>query len=367
MRGANEPEGAGPGARPALPEVAVAGVDVVRLRLPLARPFVTASGVEEVKEALLVRAVGADGTEGWGECPALSAPTYTAEWVDGAEAVLRRFLVPAAVAGRPSGVVGHPMAAAAVQAAVLHLRLAAGGTTLPAWLGGVRDRVPCGVAVGIAGSIDELVAEVAGHVATGYRRVKLKVGPGWDVEPVRAVRATWPTLPLGVDANGAYRRHDLDGTLAALDRCGLREIEQPLPADDLVGLAEVAAALETPVCLDESITSALTLETALALGAADRVNLKPARVGGVDEALRVHDLARERGVPLWVGGMLETGVGKAVNVALAALPGVTEPGDLPASSRWFAADVTEPWEVAADGTMAVRPMGPVRLPASGPR
>ncbi|MBW3547259.1 MAG: o-succinylbenzoate synthase [Actinobacteria bacterium] len=356
----------GPHARPTLPEVAVAAVDVVRLRLPLAHPFVTASGVERAKEALLVRAVGPDGDEGWGECPALAAPTYTAEWVDGAEAVLRRFLVPAAVAGRPSGLVGHPMAAAAVEAAVLHLRLAVAGTTLPAWAGAVRDRVPCGVAVGIAGSIDELVAEVAGHVATGYRRVKLKVCPGWDVEPVRAVRTTWPELSLAVDANGAYRRSDLDGALGGLDRCRLAEIEQPLPADDLLGLAQVTAALETPVCLDESITSAATLETALALAAGDRVNLKPARVGGVQEALRIHDLARERGVPLWVGGMLETGVGKAVNVALAALPGVTEPGDLPASNRWFAADVTEPWEVAPDGTMAVRPLGVVRLPGSLP-
>nr|MDP9020772.1 o-succinylbenzoate synthase [Actinomycetota bacterium] len=246
----------------------------------------------------------------------------------------------------------------------LHLRLTAAGTTLPAWLGAVRERVPCGVAVGIAGSIDDLLAELAEHVDTGYRRVKLKVRPGWDVEPVRAVRATWPGLSLGVDANGAYRRSDLEASLAGLDRCGLCEIEQPLPEDDLVGLAEVAAALETPVCLDESITSAALLEAALALGAADRVNLKPARVGGVGEALRIHDLARDRGVPLWVGGMLETGVGKAVNVALAALPGVTEPGDLPASDRWFAADVTEPWEVAPDGTMAVRPLGIVRLPDS---
>jgi O-succinylbenzoate synthase len=363
-RGWSQPVGSPATGRPPLPAVAVADVDVVRVRLPLARPFVTASGTEHVKEALLVRAVGVDGTEGWGECPALAAPTYTAEWVDGAEAVLRRFLLPAAVAGRPAGIVGHPMAAAAVEAAVLHLRLATAGTTLPGWLGAVRDRVPCGVAVGIAGSIDDLVAEVAHHVATGYRRVKLKVRPGWDVEPVAAVRATWPDLALGVDANGVYRAHDLDGALGDLDCFGLCEIEQPLPADDLVGLAEVAAALEAPVCLDESITSVATLETALSLGAADRVNLKPARVGGVEEALRVHDLAHGRGLPLWIGGMLETGVGKAVNVALAALPGVTEPGDLPASSRWFAADVTEPWEVAPDGTMAVRPMGPVRLPPS---
>ena len=341
-----------------------ANIEVVRGRLALARPFVTASGTETSKEVLWIRARSAEGAEGWGECAALSTPSYSAEWLEGAEAVLRRFLVPAAFAGRPARVVGHPMARAALEAAVLHLRVAASGTTLAAWAGAVRDRVACGVAVGIAGSVEELMAEVAGFVDDGYQRVKLKVRPGWDLEPVRAVRSAWPDLALGVDANGSYERSDLGGVLATLDRLGLVEIEQPLAPDDLVGLAHVAGKLDTPVCLDESIASAADLETALALGAVDHVNLKPGRVGGVAEALRIHDLARTRGVPLWIGGMLDTGVGKAVNVALAALPGVTLAGDLPASRRWFADDVTEPWEVAADGTMAVRPLGEVRLPAT---
>ncbi|CAN5129921.1 o-succinylbenzoate synthase [soil metagenome] len=310
-----------------------------------------------------MRAVGADGAEGWGECAALATPGYNSEWVDGAEAVLRRFLVPAALAGRPSGVVGHPMASAALEAAVLHLRLAAAGTTLAGWAGAVRDRVACGVAVGIADSVDELLAEVAGFVDDGYQRVKLKIRPGWDIEPVRAVCSAWPDVPLGVDANGSYERSDLAGSLSALDRLGLVEIEQPLAAGDLIGLGEAARRLDTPVCLDESIASAADLETALALGAVDHVNLKPGRVGGVAEALGIHDLALARGVPLWIGGMLDTGVGKAVNVALAALPGVCIPGDLPASRRWFRDDVTDPWEVASDGTMAVRPLNSVRLPA----
>lgn len=345
-----------------LPHVEVAALDVVRALLPLRRPFATAHGVEHERMVVLVRATGTDGAVGWGECPALAAPTYTGEWADGAAAVLERFLLPAALAGRPAGVVGHPMATGALDAALLQLRLAAAGTTLAAWLGAVRDRVPCGVAVGVAASVDELVAEVAGHVGDGYRRVKLKVRPGWDVEPVRAVRAAWPGLPLGVDGNGAYRLADLDGPLRALDRLDLVEIEQPLPADDLVGGAAVCAALGTPVCLDESITSVGALESALALGACDHVNLKPARVGGVAAARAVHDLAVERGVPLWVGGMLETGVGKAVALAFAALPGATLPGDLAASSRWFAGDLTEPYEVDADGTMAVREAGAVLLP-----
>ncbi len=349
------------GTRAPLLEVAPSHIEVVRGRLALASPFVTAHGTETCKEFLLVRAVDADGREGWGECAALASPSYSAEWVDGAEAVLRRFLIPASLGQRPAGVVGHPMAAAALEAALLHLRLAAVGTTLAAWAGAVRDRVGCGVAVGIPASIDALVAEVAGFVDQGYQRVKLKVRPGWDVEPVRAVRSAWPDLALGVDANGSYRQTDLDGALAVLDGLDLVEIEQPLAADDLVGLAEAVRVLATPVCLDESIGCVSDLETVLALGAADHVNLKPGRVGGVVEALRIHDLALDRGVPLWIGGMLDTGVGKAVCVAFAALPGTTLPGDLPASRRWFTDDVTDPWEVASDGTMAVRPLGKVHV------
>lgn len=345
-----------------LPEVAVTALEVVRTVLPLRRPFVTASGVERERHVVLVRACAENGSVGWGECPALGAPTYTGEWADGAEAVLRQFLVPAALAGREPGVVGHPMAAGAVEGALLQLRLAAADVALAPWLGAVRDRVPCGVAVGVAGSVDELLAEVGEHVSAGYRRVKLKVRPGWDVEPVRAVRATWPDLALGVDANGSYGPGDLDGPLRALDELGLVELEQPLPASDLLGSAAVRAALVTPICLDESITCADDLAVALAVGACDHVNLKPARVGGVTAALAVHDLALARGVPLWVGGMLETGVGKAVALAFAALPGATLPGDLPASSRWFDTDVTDPFEVAPDGTMGVREAGPVRLP-----
>lgn len=360
--GSVTPTGQLPGpSRVELPEVRLVELEVVRTVLPLRRPFLTAHGLEDARQVVLVRATDAHGAVGWGECPALSAPTYTGEWADGAEAVLRRFLVPAALVGRPHGVVGHPMAAGAVEAAVLQLRLAAAGLSLASWLGAVRDRVPCGVSVGIAGSVDELVDEVAGHVAAGYGRVKLKVRPGWDLEPVRAVRSTWPDLALGVDANGSYAVADLEGALGALDRCELVEVEQPLPAADLLGTAAVRAAMSTPVCLDESITCVADLEVVLALGSCDQVNLKPARVGGIRSALAVHDLAVANGLPLWVGGMLETGVGKAVALAFAALPGVTLPGDLAASSRWFEADLTEPFEVAADGTMGVREAGPVRL------
>lgn len=335
--------------REQLPAVVPVEMEVVRRSLPLRRPFEAAHGTTTVRDVVLVRAVGPDGAEGWGECSALPAPTWTGEWAGGAEEVLRRFLVPAALAGRPSGVVGHPMASAAVEAAVLKLRLAAAGTTLAAWAGATRDRVPCGVAVG---QVDGAVDAVAEAVAAGYRRVKLKVSPATGLDHVAAVRRTWPDLPLGVDANGSFSLDDLP--VDALDDLGLVEVEQPLAADDLVGLAEAARRLATPVCLDESIGSADDVRTALALGAAGAVCLKPGRVGGVDEALRIHDLCLAEGVPLWVGGTLSTGVAKGVEVALAALPGVTRPGDLPASSWWFETDVTEPWDVAADGTMAVR-------------
>jgi O-succinylbenzoate synthase len=346
--------------RPALPEVRPVDLEVVRTTIPLVTPFTTAWGTEEAREVLLVRARDRDGHEGWGECGALSSPGYTGEWVDGAEAVLRRFLVPAAREGRGAVLPGHPMASAAVAAALLDLRLAVAGRDLPSWLGAARDRVPAGVAVGIAPSLDALVAEVADHVVAGYQRVKLKVRPGWDVEPVRAVRTTWPELPVGVDANGSYSEADVG--LARLDGLGLVEIEQPLPADDLVGSAAVAGRLATPVCLDESVTSLRTLEAALALGALDHLNLKPARVGGLAPALALLDRAEAAGIPVWVGGMLATGVAKAVDVALAALPGVTLPGDLPASRRWFARDLTQPWELLPDGTLPVRPRGPVTLP-----
>jgi O-succinylbenzoate synthase len=335
--------------REPLPDVVPVEIEVVRRSLPLRRPFEAAHGTTRVRDVVLVRAVGPDGTERWGECSALPEPTWTAEWTDGAETVLRRFLVPAALRGEPSGVAGHPMASAAVDTALLQLRLAAAGTTLAAWAGAVRDRVPCGVAVG---QVDGAVEAVAEAVAVGYRRVKLKVSPRTGLAHVADVRATWPDLALSVDANGSFSVDDLPA--GELDGLGLVEVEQPLPAHDLVGLAAVARRLDTPVCLDESIGCADDVRTALALEAVGSVCLKPGRVGGVAEALRIHDLCLDEGLPLWVGGTLSTGVGKAVEVALAALPGVTRPGDLPSSAWWFEDDVTEPWVVDADGTMAVQ-------------
>ena len=332
--------------------------------MPLIRPFRTSFGTEHVRDVLLVKAETADG-EGWAECATEPEPLFSAEYTDAAEHVLEHHLVPRlfaaphitaeAVGTRLAAVKGHRMAKAAVETAVLDAELRAAGLSLGAYLGAVRNAVECGVSVGITGTVDELLEHVAGYVADGYRRVKLKIEPGWDLEPVAAVRARWPELPLQVDANTAYRLTDARH-LAGLDELGLLLIEQPLPDDDLAGHAELATLLRTPICLDESIVSAAACRSAIRLGACSVVNIKPARVGGYLEARRIHDVCATFGVPVWCGGMLETGVGRAANLALAALPNFTLPGDTSASARYYARDITEPF-VLDEGRLRV-PTGP---------
>ncbi len=334
-----------------------------RLKLPLVTPFRTSYGVETGRDVLLVEVKGPAGS-GWGECVAMTEPLYTSEYVDGAHAVIRAHLLPRLAAAGPEvaaeevpsllgPVKGHPMAKACLEMAVLDGDLRQQGRSFAAYLGAGRDRVPAGVAVGIAGSLESLVETVTGHVEEGYLRVKLKIQPGWDVEPVAAVRERHPDLMLQVDANSAYTLADADH-LARLDRYGLLLIEQPLAEDDLAGHAALAARLRTPLCLDESITSAAVAADAVDRGACAVVNIKAGRLGGYLEARRVHDLCAERGVPVWCGGMLETGLGRAANAALAALPGFTLPGDLSASDRYFERDLTEPFVLDA---------GHIRVPA----
>jgi o-succinylbenzoate synthase len=280
--------------------------------------------------------------------------------------VIRRHLLPRLLA-RPevaahqvgpalAAVRGHPMAKAAVETAVLDAELRATGVSLGAHLGAVREAVDCGVSVGIMGSVGELLDAVGGYLEQGYRRVKLKIEPGWDVEPVRAVRERFgPDLPLQVDANAAYTLADAR-RLARLDEFDLLLVEQPLPEDALRAHAELARTLRTPVCLDESITSARAAADAIALGACSIVNVKAGRVGGYLEARRVHDVCAAHGVPVWCGGMLETGLGRAANVALAALPNFALPGDTSASGRYYHTDLTPPF-VLEDGRLRV-PAGP---------
>jgi o-succinylbenzoate synthase len=342
----------------------ITGVELRRIALPLVAPFRTSFGVEHARDVLLVRAVTPDA-EGWAECVAMSEPHYSPEYVDGAADMMRRFMIPA-LTGLPrvdaygvgralEPIKGHRMAKAALETAVLDAQLRVSGEPLAGFLGASRDRVPCGVSVGIMDSIPELLDAVEGYLGEGYVRIKLKIEPGWDVEPVRAVRERFGDILLQVDANAAYTLADAP-RLARLDAFDLLLIEQPLAEDDLVQHAELARRLRTPVCLDESIESAAHAAAAISLGACSIVNIKPGRVGGYLEARRIHDLCRAHGVAVWCGGMLETGIGRAANVALAALPGFTLPGDTSGSRRYYATDVTPPFELR-DGRLDV-PNGP---------
>ena len=341
-------------------------VELRRARLPLVSPFRTSFGSQSTKEVLLVRVETPDA-EGWGECVAMEEPLYSSEYVDAAQQVIERFLIPrlaslgagvtaVKVAPALEAIKGHPMAKAAVELAVLDAELRGYGQPLSERLGSVREAVPSGVSVGIMDSVPQLLDAVTGYVESGYVRIKLKIEPGWDVEPVRAVRERFPDVPLQVDANTAYTLADARH-LKQLDDFDLLLIEQPLPEDDVRGHAELARIIRTPVCLDESVTSARSAADAIAMGACAVINIKAGRVGGYLEAVKVHDVAAANGVPVWCGGMVETGLGRAANIALAALPGFALPGDTSASDRFFRQDlITAPF-VLDDGHVRV-PTGP---------
>ena len=341
------------------------GVELRRIAMPLVSPFRTSFSTQTVRNILILRAV-TDVGEGWGECVALADPLYSPEYLDGAVDVLRRFFIPA-LAG--DGLDANQVAAAPrTSSRGIRWRrrpsrrrswmpnCAPRGARSPANLGATADRVPSGVSVGIMDSIPALLDAVGGYIDEGYVRVKLKIEPGWDIEPVRAVRERFgDDLLLQVDANTAYTLRDARH-LAKLDPFELLLIEQPLAEEDIVGHAELARMLSTPICLDESITSAQTAAAAIRLGATSIVNIKPGRVGGYLEARRIHDVCAANGVPVWCGGMLETGLGRAANIALAALPGFTLPGDISGSGRLYQTDITEPF-VIKDGHLSV-PTGP---------
>ena len=341
------------------------GLELRRIGLPLVSPFRTSFGTQTHRDVLLIRAVTPD-SEGWGECVAMEDPLYSSEFVAGAQLVVRDYLAPRlfvldeitanTVAPALSAIRGHRMAKAALEIAVLDAELRAAGMPLAQYLGAVRDAVDAGVSVGIMESIPALLDAVSRYLDEGYRRIKLKIEPGWDVEPVGAVRERFgDDLLLQVDANAAYTLRDAN-QLAKLDPFDLLLIEQPLDEEDVPGHAELAKRVRTPICLDESITSARAAADAIRLGACAIVNIKPGRVGGYLEARRIHDICAANGIPVWCGGMLETGIGRAANVALAALPNFTLPGDTSASGRYFARDVTAPF-VLEDGRLRV-PSGP---------
>jgi o-succinylbenzoate synthase len=339
-------------------------VELRRIGMPLVAPFETSFGVQLERDILLVKATTSEGV-GWGECVAGEEPTYSSEYVDGAQHVLAHHLLPRlfereGVAAddvfpllRP--VHGHQMAKAAIEMALLDAELHARGESFASRFGAVRDAVDCGVSVGIHRSVPELLETVSGYLDQGYRRIKLKIKPGWDVEPVRAVREQFPEVPLQVDANTAYAESDARH-LAELDAFGLLLIEQPLPEEQVMAHARLARIVRTPICLDESIHSLQAAVDAIELHACAIINIKPGRVGGYLEAKRIHDLCAKHSIPVWMGGMLETGLGRAGNVAMAAMPNFTLPGDTSASDRYYHHDITEPF-VLHDGRLRV-PSGP---------
>ncbi len=341
-------------------------IEMSHISMRLVSPFETSFGVEHDREAIVLR-VMAGGLEGWGECVAGAFPGYSYETVGTAWHVLQVFFVPA-ILRRPLDSIdgyraalesfkGHPQARAGLELALWDWLGKAQGASLSALLGGVRSRVSVGVSIGIQPDPSALVQVAGRYLAEGYRRIKVKIKPGRDVEEVRAVRQAYPEVGLQVDANSAYT-FEQAAAIEALDDFGLLMIEQPLEEDDILDHARLQARLRTRLCLDESILSCRHARQALDAGACRVINIKPARVGGLAEARAIHALCRARGVSVWCGGMLETGIGRAANLALASLPGFDLPGDISASTRYYDRDIAEPaFELNPDSTIDV-PVGP---------
>jgi O-succinylbenzoate synthase len=336
------------------------------LKLPLVHFFETSFGRAYDKTFILVTLEGGH-VRGFGECVADVDPYYSAETNDTAWHIITEFIAPRVVGvefDHPREVFpalkairGHNMAKAGVEMAAWDLFARQRGEPLSRVLGGTRDRIASGVSIGIQDSLDQLVAKVERELAAGYRRIKIKIKPGWDVDAVRTIRERFGSIPLMVDANAAYTLADADH-LAKLDAFDLMMIEQPLDYEDIADHAALQKRLKTPICLDESIKSVRLAEMAIAAGACRIINIKPGRVGGFRESMRLHDLCAAHKIPVWHGGMLESGIGRAANIHLSTLPNFSLPGDVAASKRYFNPDLIDPpIEVASDGTIAV-PQGP---------
>jgi O-succinylbenzoate synthase len=340
------------------------------VKLPLVHFFETSFGRIDDKHFILVRLDG-EGATGYGECVAEQDPYYSSETNETAWHIIANFVAPRVLGvdfAHPrdlfpalKAIRGHNMAKAAVEMAAWDLFATGRGEPLSRVLGAssgssagpARDRIASGVSIGIQRSLDELAAKVERELAAGYRRIKIKIKPGWDLSAVETVRARFGAIPLMVDANAAYTLADADH-LAGLDRFDLMMIEQPLDYDDIADHAALQRRLKTPICLDESIKTVGIAREAIAAGACRIINIKPGRVGGFGESIRLHDLCASQAIPVWHGGMLESGIGRAANVHLSTLPNFSLPGDIAASKRYFDPDLIEPpIEVAADGTVTV--------------
>ncbi len=340
-------------------------IDAIILRevhMPLVRPFETSFGVTRNRRIVLAE-VQSEGLTGWGECTAGERPFFSGESTDTAWQVLVNELGPMLASERPEhggecprifkAVRGNPMAKAALENAIWDLEAQREGISLASLIGGVRESIVCGVSLGIQSSIPELLAIIERELDAGYQRIKLKCKPGWDVEVFESVRSRWPGILLSCDANSAYRLHDQD-LLESFDAYDLLMIEQPLWHDDFYFHSVLQKRLNTPICLDESIRNRRDALAAIEMESCKIINIKLGRVGGFSEAIAVHNAALERGIPVWCGGMLEAGIGRAHNIALSTLEGFTLPGDVSASARYWAEDIIEPEvTVSVDGEIAV--------------
>ncbi len=334
------------------------------IRLPLVHFFETSFGRTHERRMVLVE-VSSGGVSGWGEVTCGENPFYNEEWTESAWLILRDYIAPrvlnctfesaSEVGSRTAHIRGHLMARGGLEAAVWDLEARLNGRPLYEQIGGgARREIPCGVSIGIQDSVEQLIEKIETELAAGYQRIKMKIKPGWDVDVVREARRKFPEILLMADANSAYTLRDAE-RLKCLDEFGLMMIEQPLAHDEIIDHAKLQAQLQTPICLDECIRSAHQAEQAIAMDAGRIINIKLGRVGGFAEAKRVHDVAHKAGVPVWCGGMLESGIGRAHNIALATLPNFVLPGDVSASKRYWARDIIQPQvEVTPRGTIEIR-------------
>jgi len=339
------------------------GIILRELHMPLLRPFETSFGVTRNRRILLAE-VQSEGLTGWGECTAGERPFFSSETTDTAWQVMVQELGPMLAAESPEhggecpqifkAVRGNPMAKAALENAIWDLEAQREGISLSRLLGGVRESIPCGVSLGIQSSVTELLEIIERELAAGYQRIKLKCKPGWDVEVFERVRNRWPGIMLSCDANSAYRLRDED-RLVSFDAFDLLMIEQPLWHDDFYFHSMLQKRLNTPICLDESIRNRRDALAAIEMESCKIINIKLGRVGGFSEAIAVHNAAMERGIPVWCGGMLESGVGRAHNIALSTLENFTLPGDVSASARYWREDIIEP-------EVTVSPEGEIAIP-----
>ena len=326
-------------------------IELREIRLPLVHFFETSFGRTTERRIVLVRVRDSDGAEGWGECTAGEEPFYSDEWTDAAWATLRHFLAPmvvgkefqsaAHVSAPMQPVRGHRMAKAAIENACWDLEAKRSDVPLWKYLGGTRSEIACGVSIGIQDSTEILLEKIRKEVDAGYQRIKIKIKPGWDLNIIERVRAEFPDIRLMGDANSAYTLADVP-LFKELDRFNLMMLEQPLAHDDIFDHAKLQREIKTPVCLDESIRTAADAIHAIELGSCRIINVKLGRVGGHSEAKRIEKIAHENSLPIWCGGMLESGIGRAHNIAMSTLGGFTLPGDVSASGRYWSEDIIEP-------------------------